>query len=103
MLRGIIWRRAEIKPAALFVGGAKIDQVEIPVRNQLHAASVARNKIRVWPAVPFCEPEKIGDVMKPGDFRNHAAPGAVVVLKNRASRAAGAIGEQNIVRVLQTI
>ncbi len=36
-LRGILGRRAEIKPAALFVGAAKADHIEIPVRDQLHA------------------------------------------------------------------
>src|SRR5580704_7346732 len=81
-LRGILGRRAEIKPATLFVRAAETSYVEIPARNQLHAAAVARNQIRMPPAVSFAEPQKIAAVVKPGDFRHHVHPGCVLILKN---------------------
>src|SRR5277367_6696609 len=103
MLCGIVWRRAEIKPAALLVRGAKVDHIEISVRNQLHAASVARNEIGMPPAVPLAKPQKIRAVVKPFDFRHHVHPGSILISKNWADGAARAIGDQNIIGILQTI
>src|ERR1700683_4598076 len=103
MLRGILRRRTEIKPAALFVSAAKTNYVEIPVRNQLHALSVSRNKVGMPPAVPLAEPEKIRSVVKPFDFRHHVDPGCILISKNWADGAARAIGDQNIIGILQTI